>query len=230
MKLSSVIICLSMASAVAAFAPSAPSTAFIGAHRVTNCVGSQLFAESVDEVTMDSDERMGKSVDSVKVNLNTIRTGRASASMLDRVKVDYYGAPTPLNQMASIAVPSAQQLSIDPYDKSVIGDIERALVESDLGLTPQNDGSLIRLNIPALTEERRKEMLKQCKAIGEDGKVAIRNIRRDGVDSIKKMEKKGDIGEDEMKDGLDSMQKMTDSKTKEIDTIVSSKEKEVMTV
>mmetsp|Transcript_17932 Transcript_17932/g.26541 ORF Transcript_17932/g.26541 Transcript_17932/m.26541 type:complete len:226 (-) Transcript_17932:141-818(-) len=189
-----------------------------------------MAAEAVEEIEMDAEERMSKSVYSVKQNLLTIRTGRASANMLDRVEVDYYGAMTPLNQMASISVPSAQQLNVDPYDKSVIGDIERAILDSDVGLTPNNDGTLIRINIPALTEDRRKEMMKQCKAIGEEGKVAVRNIRRDCVDSIKKLEKNSEIGEDEAKDGLDAMQKLTDKSTKDIDEIVAKKEKEVSTV
>lgn len=179
---------------------------------------------------MESEDRMSKSVDSVRSNMGTIRTGRASSSILDRVKADYYGVETPINQMATISVPSAQQLTVDPYDKSMLGEIEKAIVEADLGLTPNNDGTIIRINIPSLTEDRRKEMLKQCKSLGEEGKVAIRNIRRDGVDSIKKLEKNGDIGEDEMKDGLDEMQKMTDKKTKEVDDIVAAKEKEVMKV
>ena len=132
--------------------------------------------------------------------------------------------------MATISVPSAQQLTVDPYDKSMCMEIEKAIMESGLGLTPNNDGTVIRINIPSLTEDRRKEMLKQCKAMGEEGKVAIRNIRRDGVDSVKKMEKAGDIGEDECKDGQDEMQKLTDKKVKEIDGIVASKEKEVMKV
>lgn len=186
--------------------------------------------ESIDEALMDAEDRMGKSVESVKTNLLTIRTGRASPNMLDRVQVDYYGAMTPLNQMASVSVASAQQLTIDPYDKSVLGDIERALMESELGLTPNNDGAVIRINIPSLTEDRRKEMLKQCKAIGEEGKVAVRNVRRDDVEAIKKLEKASEIGEDESKGGQDDIQKMTDKAVKEIDGIVSAKEKEVMTV
>jgi len=188
-----------------------------------------LFA-TIKEVEEDASERMAKSVDSVKLNLQTIRTGRANSKMLDRIKVPYYGVDTPLNQLASISVTSAQQLSIDPYDKSQMGEVEKAISESDLGLTPSNDGSMIRINIPALTEETRKDMAKQCKAIGEEGKVAVRNIRRDGVDSIKKIEKSGDVGEDEMKDGLDSIQKLTDQHVKEIDSIVAEKEKEVQTV
>jgi ribosome recycling factor len=186
--------------------------------------------ETVDEIALDCEERMEKSIESVMQNLATIRTGRASANMLDRVKAEYYGVETPINQMATIGVPSAQQLSVSPYDKSQLSAIERAITESGLGLNPNNDGTVIRINIPALTEDRRKEMLKQCKAIGEEGKVAIRNIRRDGVDAIKKLEKGSGIGEDEMKDGLDEMQKMTDKKIKEIDDVVSSKEKEVMKV
>ena len=154
---------------------------------------SALFAEAVDEAALDAEERMEKSVASVIQNMGTVRTGRASPSMLDRVKCDYYGVETPINQMATISTPSAQQLSISPFDKSTLADIERAIMESDIGLTPQNDGSVIRLNIPQLTEDRRKEMLKQCKAIGEEGKVAVRNIRRSFVDSIKKMEKGGKV-------------------------------------
>lgn len=187
-------------------------------------------AESIDEVTMDAEDRMDKSVESVKSSLTTIRTGRASASILDRVKVDYYGAETPLNQLAGISVPSAQQLTVDPYDKSSLPDIEKAITMAELGLTPNNDGNVIRINIPSLTEDRRKELLKQCKAMGEEGKVAIRNVRRDGVDSIKKLEKAGTVGEDEMKDGLDTMQKLTDDRIKVIDGIVTDKEKDVMTV
>jgi ribosome recycling factor len=193
-------------------------------------VALSMVADEIEEVYMDAEDRMDKSVESVKKNLMSVRTGRANANMLDRVKVDYYGVLTPLNQMASISVPSAQQLSVSPFDKSTLNGIEKAIVEADLGLSPNNDGVIIRINIPELTEDRRKEMLKQCKAIGEEGKVALRNVRRDAVESIKKMEKAKTVGEDEMKDGLDEIQKMTDKRVKEIDTIVTSKEKEVMTV
>lgn len=178
--------------------------------------------ESVDEVELDAEERMEKSVTSVVTNLSTIRTGRANAAMLDRVQVEYYGALTPLNQMAGISVPNSQQLQIQPYDKSTLADIEKAIIESDLGLTPNNDGDVVRINIPALTEDRRKEMLKQCKALGEDGKVAIRNVRRDCVDSVKKLEKASTISEDQSKDGQDAIQKLTDQYTKEIDNKVAS--------
>lgn len=190
----------------------------------------QLAFESPEEVEMDAEERMEKSIGSIKKNLQTIRTGRANAAILDLVQVDYYGAPTPLNQLASISVPNSQQLSVDPYDKSALGDIEKSIIESGLGLTPNNDGSLIRINIPPITEDRRKELLKKCKAIGEDGKVAIRNVRRDSVDSVKKMEKASEIGEDESKGSQSDIQKITDKYIKEVDSIVSGKEKEVMTV
>jgi ribosome recycling factor len=189
-----------------------------------------LFAKSIKEVTGAAKERMTKSIESVKSNLMTVRTGRANANILDRIMVDYYGAPTPLNQLAGVSVPSAQQLAVSPYDRSTAVDIEKAIIESDLGVTPTNDGTVIRINIPPLTADRRKELLKTCKSIAEDGKVAVRNVRRDGVDAIKKMEKAGEVGEDEMKDGLDVMQKLTDQYVKEIDTIVAKKEKEVMTV
>lgn len=199
-------------------------------HRRASVSDTSLFAETVKEVTDDADTRMSKSVDSVKTNLATIRTGRASATILDRIKVDYYGVATPLSQMATISVPSAQQLTVDPYDKSIMNDIQKAIAESDLGVSPNNDGSVIRINIPELTEDRRKDMMKQCKSIGEEGKVAVRNIRRDGVDVVKKLEKAATIGKDEMQDGLDLMQKMTDKRVKEIDEIVAKKEKELSKV
>lgn len=199
-------------------------------HRRASVSDTCRFAETVKEVTDDADSRMSKSVDSVKTNLATIRTGRASASILDRIKVDYYGTATPLSQMATISVPSAQQLTVDPYDKSIMNDIQKAIAESDLGVSPNNDGSVIRINIPELTEDRRKDMMKQCKSIGEEGKVAVRNVRRDGVDAIKKLEKATTIGKDEMQDGLDLMQKMTDKRVKEIDEIVAKKEKELSKV
>jgi len=215
--------------------PTTAATTAAKPSTTTTIVHPKLFMstqeeQSVDDVALDAEERMGKSIESVKANLMTIRTGRASATMLDRVKVDYYGAETPLNQMATIGVPSAQQLTVDPYDKSTFGDIERAIAESDLGLMPTNDGTIIRINIPSLTEDRRKEMLKQCKALGEEGKVAVRNIRRTSVDAVKKLEKNGSIGKDESKDGQDEIQKLTDQHVKDIDSIVASKEKEVMTV
>jgi ribosome recycling factor len=190
----------------------------------------QMTDKSTKDVSKSSEDRMKKCIESVIKNLNSIRTGRANAAILDRVMVSYYGAPTPLNQMASISVSSAQQLTVEPYDKSVMGDIERGIVDAELGLSPNNDGSVIRINIPALTEARRKDLLKQCKSYGEEGKVALRNVRRDGVETIKKLEKASEISKDQAKDGTDEMQKLTDKYIKEIDSIVAKKEKEVMTV
>jgi ribosome recycling factor len=223
-----VIAAISTFSSVSAFVPT--QIVHSTKHNNHRCSTSLFMSETVKDATADAVERMSKSVDSVIQNLGTIRTGRASPAILDRVKADYYGVETPINQMATISVPSSQQLTVDPFDKSQLGVIERAIIESDVGLTPMNDGTLIRLNIPPLTEERRKELMKQCKAIGEEGKIAIRNIRRSSVDAIKKLEKAGDISEDESKDGQDEIQKTTDAKVKEIDGIVAKKEKEVMTV
>jgi len=227
-------LCLILATIAEAFLTPQVIPTHSAASMFVHQSNSRLFMstdeKTVDDVTLDAEERMSKSIDSVKQNLMTIRTGRASANMLDRVKVDYYGAETPLNQLATIGVPSAQQLTVDPYDKSITNDIEKAIAESDLGLMANNDGTMLRINIPALTEDRRKEMLKQCKALGEDGKVAVRNVRRACVETIKKMEKGGSIGEDESKGGQDDIQKLTDTNVKLIDDIVAKKEKEVMTV
>mmetsp|Transcript_14371 Transcript_14371/g.21104 ORF Transcript_14371/g.21104 Transcript_14371/m.21104 type:complete len:242 (-) Transcript_14371:479-1204(-) len=238
--ISAVLLTVATGTLCDAFAP-APTSFTRGLHVPNHAVTAatsftttttalSMAFESTEEVELDMEERMTKSIESVKKNLTTIRTGRANPSILDLVKVDYYGSPTPINQMASISVPNSQQLTISPFDKSVMGDIERAIVESDLGLNPNNDGDIIRINIPAITEDRRKELLKQCKSIGEDGKVSVRNVRRDGVDSVKKMEKAGDIGEDESKGSQDDIQKLTDKSVKEIDSIVKNKEKDVMTV
>ncbi|EJK50025.1 hypothetical protein THAOC_31043 [Thalassiosira oceanica] len=189
-----------------------------------------MSVEEMEMVTLDCEERMDKTMSNLADNLLTIRTGRANANMLDRVEADYYGAMTPINQMATISVPSSQQLQISPFDKSSLVDIEKAIIYSGLGFTPNNDGNVLRINIPQLTEDRRKELLKQCKSIGEEAKVAIRNIRRDGVDSIKKMEKAGDLGEDQALDGIDEIQKATDKHVKQVDESVSKKEKEVTTL
>ncbi|KAL7469962.1 hypothetical protein ACHAXS_010210 [Conticribra weissflogii] len=198
--------------------------------RSRDSVRLYMSVEEMEMITMDAEERMDKTMNSLQENLATIRTGRANPNMLDRVECDYYGAMTPLNQMATISVPSSQQLQISPFDKSTLTDIEKAIIYSGLGFTPNNDGTVIRINIPALTEERRKELLKQCKSIGEEAKVAVRNIRRDGVDKIKKMEKNGDLGKDQALDGSDALQKLTDDHIKMIDETVAKKEKEVTTL
>jgi ribosome recycling factor len=186
--------------------------------------------EEMDMITMDASERMDKTLSNLADNLLTVRTGRANPSMLDRVEAEYYGAMTPINQMATISVPSSQQLQIAPFDKSSVAAIEKAIIYAGLGFTPSSDGNVIRINIPQLTEERRKDLLKQCKSIGEEAKVAVRNIRRDGVDNIKKMEKAGDLGKDQALDGIDALQKMTDEHIKLVDETVGKKEKEVATL
>ncbi|KXH80010.1 ribosome recycling factor [Sporosarcina sp. HYO08] len=175
-------------------------------------------------------ERMDKAVGAYTRELASIRAGRANASLLDRISVLYYGAPTPLNQMAGISVPEARLLVIQPYDKSTLGEIEKAILKSDIGITPTNDGSVIRLAIPALTEERRKDLVKLVKKESEDAKVAIRNVRRDANEDFKKLEKNGDITEDELHRNGDDIQKMTDSYIEKIDQIAKDKENEIMEI
>jgi ribosome recycling factor len=184
----------------------------------------------VQEIMNDTTVRMDKAIQSLKREFTTIRTGRANPAILDKITVDYYGAPTPLNQLATISVPEARLLVIQPFDKTVIGDIEKEIQKSDLGLTPANDGNVIRIAIPALTEERRKELVKVVKKYAEDAKVAIRNIRRDANDSLKKSEKDGDITEDELRRHSDEVQKLTDKQIAEVDSVTDTKEKEIMEV
>nr|WP_253297997.1 ribosome recycling factor [Paenibacillus sp. MSJ-34] len=172
---------------------------------------------------------MEKAIGALKRDLATLRAGRASAALLDRIQAEYYGAMTPINQLANINTPDSRTLIIQPWDKSSLADIERAILKSDLGLTPANDGSQIRLAIPPLTEERRIELVKSTKKFGEEAKVAIRNIRRDANDEIKKMEKT-DISEDESRRHQDEIQKTTDKFIAEVDKILSAKEKEIMEV
>ena len=193
-------------------------------------VVTRASAEDVETAQLDAEERMGKSLESLQGNLATLRTGRAAPEILDRVVVDYYGAPTPLQQLAGVSVPSSSQLMVDPYDKSAIADIEKALIESNLGLTPNNDGAVIRLNIPQLTQDRRKGLAKEAKAIGEECKVAVRNIRRDAIDNVKKLEKNKEISEDASKEGQDDIQKLTDKFVKQIDARIAEKEKEILKV
>ncbi|HAX73627.1 MAG TPA: ribosome recycling factor, partial [Firmicutes bacterium] len=150
-------------------------------------------------VLKNAETRMDKAIDALKREFHTIRTGRASGALIDNITVDYYGMPSPISQMAQVAVPEPRQLTIKPYDKSMLAAIERAINEANIGLTPNNDGDIIRLNVPALTEERRKELAKKVKALAEDGKVAVRNVRRDANDDLKKIQKNGDITEDELK-------------------------------
>ncbi|HIK54529.1 MAG TPA: ribosome recycling factor [Synechococcales cyanobacterium M55_K2018_004] len=178
----------------------------------------------------DVEANMQKTIESTQRSFNTIRTGRANASLLDRVMVDYYGSPTPLKSLAGISTPDSSTILIQPYDRNTLNIIEKAILTSDVGLTPNNDGAVIRLNIPPLTSDRRKELVKVAAKYAEEGKVAIRNIRRDAVESVRKQEKGGEISEDEAKDLQDSIQKLTDKYVSKIDALLKEKETDITTV
>lgn len=182
----------------------------------------------IDDIYQDTRDRMGKTISALKNELKRVRTGRASLSLLDGIRCDYYGTPTPLNQMATLAVPESRLISIQPWDTSVIKEIEKAILKSDLGLTPSNDGKIVRIAIPPLTEERRKELVKIVHKICEEHKVAIRNIRRDSNDVLKDFKKEGDISEDEAFKAQDQVQKITDEFIEQIDEIYTKKEKEII--
>ncbi len=184
----------------------------------------------MDTVIATAKEKMGKTISVLKEDLNTIRAGRANAAVLDKIRVDYYGVPTPINQMASISVPEARMLNIQPYDATTLHAIEKAIMTSDVGINPQNDGRVIRLVFPPLTEEKRKDLAKQVRKTGEESKVAVRSIRRDAMDKIKKMEKASEITEDDRKDGEKELQDITDDFIKKVDGICADKEKEIMEI
>ena len=187
--------------------------------------------EAMSDVLLDeAEERMDKSVESCRSELATVRTGRASPHLLDRIIVDYYGADTPLKQLANVAATDARLLTLTPYDKNAIGLIEKAIQESDLGLTPSNDGNVIRLQIPDLTEERRREMVKVVHGVGEGGKISIRNVRRDVMTDLREMKKAGDIGEDDERRAETELQRLTDDAVKGIDAALKAKEEEIMEV
>ena len=181
----------------------------------------------IEETYEDTRERMGKSISTLKNELSRVRTGRASLSLLDGIRVDYYGTLTPLNQMASLSVPESRLITIQPWDVSTIKDVEKAILVSDLGLTPSNDGKIIRISIPPLTEERRKEIVKIVHKMCEDYKIAVRNIRRDSNDFLKGLKKEGEISEDDAFKAQDMVQKITDEHIKRIDDIYKEKEKEI---
>ncbi|NLC06599.1 MAG: ribosome recycling factor [Syntrophomonadaceae bacterium] len=183
-----------------------------------------------DEYLKDAEERMQKSVDNLKREFASLRAGRANPALLERVLVDYYGTPTPINQVGNIGVPEPRLLVIQPWDRSLIPAIEKAILKSDLGITPSSDGNVVRIAIPQLTQERRKELVKVIKKRAEEARVAVRNIRRDAMDQLKAREKKGEISEDIMRREQDSLQKITDNIIKVIDKLAESKEQEVMEV
>ena len=175
-------------------------------------------------------EKMDKTINVLQDDYATIRAGRANPHVLDKIKVDYYGTPTPIQQVGNISVPEARMIMIAPWEKSLLKEIEKAINMSDLGINPTNDGTTVRLIFPELTEDRRKELVKEVKKKGEAAKVAVRNIRRDTVDAIKKMEKASEISEDDLKDGENKVQKLTDKEIEEIDKTIENKSKEIMTV
>jgi len=173
---------------------------------------------------------MEKSIEALKKDFTKVRTGRASVSLLDDIRIDYYGTPTPLNQVGTLTVPEPRLITIQPWEKKLIPEIEKAIMKSDLGLNPASDGNLVRIAIPSLTEERRKEMVKVIKRMGEEAKIAIRNARRDANETLKKLEKEKEISEDDLKRGEKEVQELTDSFVKKCDDVVSAKEKEVMEI
>jgi len=185
---------------------------------------------SVEEILSSGKEHMEKAIAQLKKEFGAVRTGRANPLILDKVTVDYYGAPTPLRQMSQVTVQDGTTLVIAPFDKSTVKDIEKAIIKADLGITPNNDGIVIRLPFPPLTSDKRKEIAKDVKKLGEDAKVAVRNVRRDMTDDLKKAEKAENLSEDVVKDGQNDIQKLTDKYTKTIDELCSEKEKEVLTI
>lgn len=187
-------------------------------------------SELIDALLDDARERMGKSVESAQHEFATVRTGRASPSLLERISVDYYGASTPLNQLSTISAPEARMITVQPYDKSSIKAIEKAINESDVGLTPSNDGNLIRLVVPELTEERRRDLVKVVRHLAEEGRVAIRNVRRDVMSDLREMKSEGDVGSDDEHRAEVELQKLTDGRIGELDEMLAAKEQEILEV
>jgi ribosome recycling factor len=184
----------------------------------------------IDDLLKDARGHMDKSVDATRAKFGSVRTGRASPVLLDRINVDYYGAVTPLKQLATVSAPEARLLTVQPYDKSSIKNIERAILESDIGLTPNNDGAVIRLQVPELTEERRKELVKVVRTLAEEGRVAIRNIRRDVMHDLRELRDAGETGTDDEHRAEEALQKLTDEKIHELDAVLKAKEEEILEV
>ena len=185
---------------------------------------------SISQITAETNERMTRSIENLKKEFSRIRTGRATPALLDGIKVDYYGTPTPLAQLGNISTPEPRQLIIQPWEKTLLSAIEKAILASDLGINPQNDGNVVRLNMPELTEERRRDLVKNSKKLAEDDKVAVRNIRRDSNEKIKKLEKDKELSLDDSKKSQDDIQKITDKYIKLIDDMLAVKEKEILEV
>jgi ribosome recycling factor len=184
----------------------------------------------IEDVVADAQRRMDRTIESTRQEFGSVRTGRASAGLLDRIQVSYYGTKTPLNQLAQISVPEPRLLSIQPYDKGAIKEIERAILESDLGLTPANDGQVIRLPVPQLTEQRRKDLVKVVGKLAEEGRIALRNVRRDAIAHLKELERDGEVGTDDLHRAEDRVQKLTDGHVKLVDDLYKHKETEILEV
>lgn len=184
----------------------------------------------IDDLLTDAREHMEKSVDATRQKFGSVRTGRASTALLDRISVDYYGAATPLRQLATVSAPEARMLTVQPYDKSSIKNIEKAILESDVGLTPSNDGQLIRLQVPELTEERRRQLVKVVRGLAEEGRVAIRNIRRDVMHDLRELRDAGEAGSDDEHRAEEALQRLTDEKVAELDAVLKAKEEEILEV
>jgi ribosome recycling factor len=184
----------------------------------------------IDDLLEDARDHMARSVDATRGKFGSVRTGRASPALLDRIVVDYYGAMTPLKQLATVSAPEARLLTVQPYDKNSVKSIERAILESDIGLTPNNDGTIIRLQVPELTEERRRELVKVVRGLAEEGKVAIRNIRRDTMHDLRELRDSGEAGSDDEHRAEEALQKLTDEKVHELDSLVKGKEEEILEV
>ena len=185
---------------------------------------------TIDDVLGDAEHRMGQSIEAMRRDISTLRTGRATPALIEDLAVDYYGSPTPLKQIASISAPDARAIMVQPWDRQALRDIERSLTQSDMGFNPSNDGNVITVPIPPLTQERRREMVRLLKRKAEDSKVAVRNVRRDGVDSLRKMERDKAISQDENRRSQDTLQKTTDAHIKSIDEVAAAKEAEIMEV
>lgn len=183
-----------------------------------------------EKIYAEATAKMEKTIVTLKNDLNKVRTGRASLALLDDIRIDYYGTPTPLNQMATLAVPESRLITIQPWDPTTIGEIEKAILKSELGLTPMNDGKIIRINIPRLTEERRKELVKVVKKMGEGAKVALRNLRREANEQVKGLEKNKKISQDQLHQWMDKVQTATDQSIEKVDTVLSAKEKEILEI
>ncbi len=185
---------------------------------------------TIEDVLADAEYRMGQSIEAMRRDISTLRTGRATPALIEDLSVDYYGSPTPLKQIASISAPDARAIMVQPWDKQALRDIERSLTQSEMGFNPSNDGNVITVPIPPLTQERRQEMVRLLKRKAEDSKVAVRNVRRDGVDSLRKMERDKEISQDENRRSQDALQKTTDAHVKSIDEVAAAKEAEIMEV